>query len=101
MLQLQLMEEFISISSNVSPVTFSCLVNKARYSLIETRFIFCTDTFKDVILRVSNVLFPMFKTFTQHDMKAAKITIISKYDPVSSWTDPTYVVKVRNICIHI
>lgn len=49
---------------------------------------------QDVILRVSNVLFPMFKTFTEQDMKAAKITIVSKYDPVSSWTDPTYVVKV-------
>lgn len=50
---------------------------------------------QDVILQVTNKLFPMFKAFTEPDMGRAKLRISnSSYNPITAWTEPTYVAKV-------
>lgn len=49
---------------------------------------------KDVLLRVTNVMFPMYKAFIEPDLEAAKIRIHSTYNPMAAMVDPIYSCKV-------
>jgi hypothetical protein len=51
--------------------------------------------FQDVLLSVTNVMFPMYKAFIEPDIQAAKIRIHSSYNPMISMVDPVYSCKVN------
>ncbi len=56
------------------------------------------STQKELLAQVTNVLFPMFKVFTESldsDLRNAKIRIHSLYNPMTSMLEPTYVVKAK------
>ncbi|EFA78307.1 adenylate cyclase domain-containing protein [Heterostelium album PN500] len=50
---------------------------------------------KDVLLQITNVVFPMFKAFVEPDLDQAKIKIHSSYNPMSQVVEPTYVCKAK------
>jgi uridine kinase len=50
---------------------------------------------KDVLLSVTNVMFPMYKAFIEPDIQTAKIRIHSTYNPMSSMVDPIYSCKAN------
>ena len=53
---------------------------------------------KEQLSQVTNVLFPMFKVFTESMdsvLRNAKIRIHSLYNPMTSMLEPTYVVKAK------
>eukprot|EP01132_Coremiostelium_polycephalum_P001148 gene1148-1455_t len=50
---------------------------------------------KDVLLKITNVVFPMFKAFVEPDLDLAKIKIHSSYNPMSQVVEPTYVCKAK------
>ncbi|KYR00647.1 adenylate cyclase domain-containing protein [Tieghemostelium lacteum] len=50
---------------------------------------------KDVLLQITNVVFPMFKAFVEPDLEQAKIKIHSSYNPMSQVVEPTYVCKAK------
>ncbi|GAM19408.1 hypothetical protein SAMD00019534_025830 [Acytostelium subglobosum LB1] len=50
---------------------------------------------KDVLLQITNVVFPMFKAFVEPDLDNAKIKIHSSYNPMSQVVEPTYVCKAK------
>ncbi|EGG22568.1 adenylate cyclase domain-containing protein [Cavenderia fasciculata] len=50
---------------------------------------------KDVLLQITNVVFPMFKAFVEPDLDQAKIKIHSSYNPMSQVVEPTFVCKAK------
>jgi len=50
---------------------------------------------KDIFLRVTNVMFPMYKAFIEPDLEAAKIRIHSTYNPMAAMVDPVYSCKAK------
>ncbi|KAF2072413.1 hypothetical protein CYY_006270 [Polysphondylium violaceum] len=50
---------------------------------------------KDVLLQITNVVFPMFKAFVEPDLDQAKIKIHSTFNPMSQVVEPTFVCKAK------
>jgi uridine kinase len=50
---------------------------------------------KDVLLLVTNVMFPMYKAFIEPDLESAKIRIHSTYNPMAAMVDPIYSCKAK------
>lgn len=50
---------------------------------------------KDALLRVTNVMFPMYKAFIEPDLQSAKIRIHSTYNPMAAMVDPIYSCKAK------
>lgn len=50
---------------------------------------------QDVLLHVTQVMFPMYKAFTEPDIASAKVRIHSTYNPMVNMADPIFSCKVR------
>lgn len=53
------------------------------------------DVADDVMLEITDVVFPMYKAFVEPDLSHAHVTILNRHNPVVTMADPLYVSKAE------